>query len=179
MVRRQLVFGYGSLAVDLGGEAAELRGHRRLWGVAMDNGRDVPGYKHYVLRADGGRPQVHVAFLDIVQDAQSAVNGVIGPVDEAALRELDRRERNYVRVDVTGDVPGATRTVWAYVGSPGGRARLRAAHDRGQAVISRDYLERVRAGFAALGPQQLAAFERSTDPGGLEAWDLVRIAHAL
>jgi len=179
MSRPQFVFGYGSLAADLDGAVVELCGQRRVWGVAMDNSVDLPGYKHYVLRSDGSRPPVFVAFLDLAEDAASAVNGVAVPVDDAALRELDQRERNYERSDVTGGVVGATGTVWAYVGSPPGRARLRNARHRGCAVISRDYLEDVRAGFSVLGPAQLAAFERSTDLDGLEAWDLVLVRHAL
>jgi len=178
MSRPQFVFGYGSLVADSRGTVTQLRSHRRVWGVAMDNRRDLPGYKHYVLRSDGSRPTVHVAFLDLVEVAGGAVNGVLLPVDEPALRGLDRRERNYVRIDVTADVRGATGRVWAYVGSPDGRARLRAARDRGQAVISRDYLDDVRAGFAAHGADELAAFERSSDPGGLQLWDLLRVSHS-
>lgn len=178
MRRRQLVFGYGSLAGDLDGTVAQLPGHRRVWGVAMDNSADLPGYKHYLLRADGSRPRIYVAFLDLVQDATSAVNGVLRPVGDSVLRELDRRERNYDRVDVTGAIAGVTGTVWAYVGSADGRARLREARDRGLAVIGRDYLTDVRAGFAALGPAQLAAFDGSSDLDGLPVWDLERISHA-
>jgi len=178
MSRPQFVFGYGSLAAQPVGAVALLRDHRRVWGVAMDNGRDLPGYKHYRLRSDGSRPAVFVAFLDLEEDSRSAVNGVLLPVDEAALRALDRRERNYERVDVTGEIDGATGTVWAYVGSPQGRARLRDARARGHAVISRDYLEDVSSRFAALGAEQLEVFERSTDPVGLEVWDLVCVPHS-
>ena len=52
------VFGYGSLVpAGLGGlpERAvpcRLGGWRRGWHVAMDNRRDLPGYKHY--RAPSG-----------------------------------------------------------------------------------------------------------------------------
>jgi dephospho-CoA kinase len=175
----QFVFGYASLAADLDGVLAELRGYRRVWGVAMDNSIDLPGYKHYLLRSDGSRPHVHVAFMDLIENAGCAVNGVVQPVSEAMLRELDRRERNYDRIDLTDATEGASGTVWAYVGSPAGRARLHTARARGEAVLSRDYLADVRAGFAALGPQQLAGFERSSDLEGLPVWDLQRIDGAL
>lgn len=209
MSARQFVFGYGSLAADLDGTVARLRGHRREWGVAMDNSRNLAGYKHYLLRSDASRPQVYVVFLDLVRDAGSSVNGVLVPVDAAALNALDRRERNYQRVDVTGAVavgdadavgdtiadtdatatrpppgtetgttPGTeTPTIWVYVGTPEGRTRLREARRRGRAVISRDYVADVKSGFAAMGPKQLAAFERSTAPADLPIWDLERIAH--
>jgi hypothetical protein len=67
------VFGYGSLAAWAGrGEAlAELAGARRVWGVAMDNRVEIPGYKVYVDPADGSRPPVHVAFLDLADAASS------------------------------------------------------------------------------------------------------------
>ena len=177
MGSRQFVFGYGSLAADLaGGHVADLRGHRRVWGVAMDNRVDVPGYKHYRLLCDGSRPAVCVAFLDLVADADAVTRGVCVPVDEQQLPALDRRERNYDRVDVTGAVRPAHGTVWAYVGTPAGRGRLRRARDGGSAVVSRDYLERTRAAFAALGATALAEFERTAALGGLPVWELERLA---
>jgi hypothetical protein len=174
----EFVFGYGSLAADLGGgHAAELRGYRRVWGVAMDNRVDVPGYKHYRLRSDGSRPAVFVAFLDVVAEAQAATRGVCVPVAGAAqLRALDRRERNYERVDVTPAVAPSRGTVWAYVGTPAGRRRLCRARDGGRAVVSRDYLERTRAAFAALGAAALAEFERTAALDGLPVWELERLA---
>ena len=112
------VFGYGSLAElpagartrtpGAGGFIADLDGYERGWGVAMDNRVDLPGYKRYRGR-DGGRPAVHVCFLDIAPRAGAAVNGVCLPVDEAALAALDDRERNYERRDVSELVTPAGR----------------------------------------------------------------------
>src|SRR5436190_2374812 len=122
-VTATFVFGYGSLA----GEhercpVARLRGWRRVWGVAMDNRVDVPGYKSYRLRADGSRPAVFVAFIDIEPDRVRVVTGVCMPVDPAGLSELDRRERNYDRIDVTAAIEGrAPGRVWAYRRSDAGR----------------------------------------------------------
>ncbi len=63
------VFGYGSLVAEGEGcHVAVLRGYRRVWGVAMDNSVDLPGYKCYRLRADLSRPAVFVAFVDVVRD---------------------------------------------------------------------------------------------------------------
>jgi hypothetical protein len=172
----QFVFGYASLAADLaGGHVADLRGFRRVWGVAMDNRADVPGYKHYRLCADGSRPAVFVAFLDVVADAGATTRGVCVPVEAAQLPALDRRERNYDRIDVTDAVDPAPGTVWAYVGSAAGRRRLRHGRDSGRAVVSRDYLERTRAAFAALGTAALAEFERTAAPDGLPVWELERL----
>jgi cation transport regulator ChaC len=177
MAGRQFVFGYGSLAADLaGGHVAELHGYRRVWGVAMDNRVDVPGYKHYRLASDGSRPPVCVAFLDVVADASAATRGVCVRVDEEQLPALDRRERNYDRVDVTDVVRAARGTIWAYIGTSAGRNRLQRARSGGRAVVSRDYLDRTRTAFAALGTAALAEFERTAALDGLPVWELERFA---
>ena len=173
----EYVFGYGSLAADLaGGHVAELLGYRRFWGVAMDNRVDVRGYKHYRLRSDGSRPPVFVAFLDVVADAGAVTRGVCVPVQGADLPAIDRRERNYDRVDVTDAVAPAPGTVWAYVGTAAGRRRLRRAREADRAVVSRDYLERTRAAFAALGAAALTEFERTAALDGLPVWELERLS---
>jgi hypothetical protein len=174
----QFIFGYGSLAADLaGGHAAVLAGRRRHWGVAMDNSVDVPGYKHYRLRSDGSRPAICVAYLDLAADEEALTTGVCVPVDPSQLPALDRRERNYERVDVSAAVAGARGTVWAYVGTPAGRERLARARAEGRAVVSRDYLERTRAAFAAVGVAALAEFESTAAVGDLPVWDLERFDH--
>lgn len=165
----QFVFGYGSLVGVAAPRPARLEGHRRVWGVAMDNGVDLPGYKCYRRPGGGGRPAVCVAFLDIVEEPESHVDGALLAVDEVALRALDERERNYERVDVTARVPGAPGTIWTYRGSGAGRARLAAARRDGRAVVVRAYLDAVRAGFAAL------RLDDDADPGELPVVDLERV----
>ncbi|HVF78697.1 MAG TPA: gamma-glutamylcyclotransferase family protein [Solirubrobacteraceae bacterium] len=147
----QFVFGYGSLAVALPGRRARLDGYRRTWGVAMDNRVDIPGYKSYRRLEDGSRPAVYVAFLDIVADPGSAIDGVLLAVDDVTLVALDARERNYDRIDVTAAVPGAGGRVWTYRGSDDGRERLRTALREGSAVVDADYLGAVQATFRELG----------------------------
>lgn len=170
------MFGYGSLVAEHErGHVAILRGHRRIWGVAMDNSRDLSGYKSYRLRADGSRPRVFVAFLDVERDPAGAVTGLCIPVDERGLHDLDRRERNYRRIDVTAAIAGPRGRVWAYSGSDAGRARLRDGLARGRAAISRDYLDGVLAAIAAIAPDEVAAVERSPGPAGLMVLDLDRV----
>lgn len=187
---RQFVFGYGSLAAEIGshhgrepcdeGFIADLPGFHRGWGVAMDNRRDLPGYKYYTA-ADGSRPGVFVSFLDVAAaGVQSSVNGLCLPVDCAQLVRLDRRERNYVREDVTDRVPaGATGgadgvQIWAYVGRDDARDRLAAARRAGIAVIDAGYLRVVEAAFAALGSDELARCRASLEPGELPVVELTR-----
>ena len=136
----------------------------------MDNSRDIPGYKHYET-PDGGRPAVRVCFLDLEPDPGTAVNGVLVPV--ARPEELDARERNYVRRDVTDLIDGARGRVWAYFGSPEARRR----RQEGPAVISRGYLEAVEEAFRRLGEPEHRSFLQSTELGVLPVWDLRRVDH--
>jgi Gamma-glutamyl cyclotransferase, AIG2-like len=178
------VFGYGSLAL-LGGHmlsrtpapagyVTDLLGFERRWGVAMDNSRDLPGYKRYLL-ADGSRPRVHVAFLEVVARAGARVNGVCLPVTDEALAELDRRERNYVRRDVTDRLAHAVGRTWAYVGSEPGRRRLRRARAAGRLVVAEAYRDAVVAGFEALGAAELDAARGSLDTADMPVWALERM----
>ncbi len=173
---RQFVFGYGSLVAESGrGHVATLRGHRRVWGVAMDNRRDLPGYKSYRLRSDGSRPAVYVAFLDIEPDGAGSVAGLCMPVADGELAELDDRERNYDRVDVTAAIDGARGRVWAYRGSEAGQARLREGLAAGCAAISRDYLDGVLRGMAAFAADEAQAMRESPAQAGLVVLELERV----
>jgi cation transport regulator ChaC len=171
------VFGYGSLlpagvtALPHGAVPCRLSGWRRGWDVAMDNARDLPGYKHYRTPA-GERPDVMVAFLDIAPDAHGLVNGVAIPVAEAELPGLDRRERNYRRVDVTDSLDTGLEggPVWAYVGLPASRERAARGRREGRLVVARGYYERVNEGFEALGERD--AFARLTAPALAPVSDL-------
>jgi len=171
------VFGYASLVGDHAGQGivARLHGYRRGFGVATDNTAAIPGYKMYLRRSDGVRPAVFVAFLDIAPDPHTTVNGLARPVEAAELELLDRRERNYDRVDVTGVLDGVDGRVWTYRGSQEGRERLRRGRAEGRAVVSRDYIEKVHAGFAELGEAEQRAFADSSDLGDLPVWDLERL----
>jgi hypothetical protein len=175
--QQQFVFGYGSLAVEhMRCRVARLEGWRRVWGVAMDNRVDVPGYKTYRLRSDGSRPAVFVAFVDIVPDPDATVTGVCMPAGDDDLAALDRRERNYDRIEVTAELDGRPcGRVWAYRGSDEGRTRLREGLASGCAVVSRDYLDGVLAAAAAIAPGEVGAVRRSAGDAGLEILDLERI----
>jgi cation transport regulator ChaC len=178
------VFGYGSLlpagvgALPEGAVPCRLSGWHRGWRVAMDNTRDIPGYKHY-RTPDGARPDVMVAFLDIAPHADGLVNGVAIPVDHEELPGLDRRERNYRRVEVSDSLgtrlPGGG-PAWAYVGRRESRERAAVGRREGRLVAARGYIERVVAGFDVLGERE--TFSRLTAPLLAPVADLVLVRHA-
>lgn len=180
---RQFVFGYGSLVAELGfvptrdyrheGFAAEVSGFARGWGVAMNNRRDLPGYKFYTA-PDGSRPAVCVAFLDVAEATAGSVNGLCMPVAGPSLAQLDRRERNYARVDVSDRIDAHGGRVWMYVGTPAARKRLASARAAGRAVIDAAYLRTVVQGFARLGEAELRTCRGSLEPGGLPVQELER-----
>jgi cation transport regulator ChaC len=179
----QYVFAYGSLVRDLArGEqhgarrGAHLCDHRRAWNVAMDNSVSLPGYKYYLDARDSSRPEVFVTFLNLVAAPGHQVNGMLVPVSAQELLELDRRERNYERREVTTSIEGDTGgCVWSYFGGPEACRRFDAGLRAARAVIDESYLEGVRAGFEALAADALAEFEQSTDPHGCQLLKLLRV----
>lgn len=178
----EYVFAYGSLVRDLADgdqlarRAAHLRDHRRAWNVAMDNSVSLPGYKYYLDAEDSSRPEVFVTFLNLVPTPGHRVNGILVPVSAEELVELDRRERNYARREVTTSIEQAAGgRVWSYFGKPEASQRFATGLRAARAVIDESYLERVRAGFEALSDDALAEFERSTDPHGCRTLKLLRV----
>lgn len=175
------VFGYASLIRDMhraGEELRTLRGYRRVWNVATDNSLTYGRYKIYLDPSSGEQPAVFVTFLNLVPDPACAVAGALFPVTAAALDALDRRERNYVRRDVAAefDPKGAVDgPVWCYFGRPEAVERHRLGAAAGRAVVSREYEQRVRAGFATCGKQALGDYEASTEDPGIPLVDLERV----
>ena len=155
-----------------------LRGHRRVWGVAMDSRVAVPGYKVYEA-PDGRRPAVAVAFLDLEAAAGGAVDGALLDVDDDALAALDARERQYRRADVTAAIepaPPAGARVWTYVGRDEGRGRVHRARAGGSpVVIQRAYADLVDRAFRTLGAERHARYLTSTETPPFPLRDLARI----
>jgi cation transport regulator ChaC len=175
----QYVFGFGSLvALDslaryLGRDpfAADevtrcrLGDHRRRWNVARDNREDLADHPHYVCAVSGERLAVFVTAVNIRPAPGHAVNGVAFRVTDDHLAVLDRRERNYRRIEVSGrldaDVCGP---VWAYRGTAAAEARHAAGLAAGTALVNRTYLDTVHRAFASHGPAFLAEYHATTDP---------------
>ncbi|MET0558625.1 MAG: gamma-glutamylcyclotransferase family protein [Solirubrobacterales bacterium] len=169
------VFGYGSLVeltrpLVVGGQLfpavpGRLQGFRRRWGVAMNNWEAREDEKHFVDPETGLKPKLAVAYLDIEEAPGEAVNGLAIPVDAARLRELDAREINYERFDASAAFePALARAVFAYQGTAAARRRRQPGAGGAAIYASRQYVERIERAFAALGPGQLAEYERTTEP---------------
>lgn len=177
----QFVFGYGSLLSHnrspalASAQTARLEGYRRAWNIAMDNTVDLPGYKYY-RDPTGERPRVFVTFLNLVPAAGHRVNGIVFEVTAADLRELDARERNYARIEVTERVTGAScGKVWTYLGTADARQRYENGRATGRAVVSRDYHDAVVRSFASLGADAAAEYTSTTDPPACPIRELERV----
>lgn len=180
------VFGYASLVAleDANALPGRLRGFRRRWGVAMNNWEGGEGAKHWLDPTTGERPHVRVAYLDLYDHSDSAVNGLALPVDEDRLVALDAREVNYERIDVSaafepasGRLPLDERPrVFTYGGLPAARGRRRRGVLEGNACVAADYVASVRRAFERLGPDALTEFDRTTDPLPFPERDL-RVVH--
>ena len=157
------------------GFITDLPGVVRSWGVAMDNRRDLPGYKYYTDVA-GRRPAAYVAFLDVEPSPVpgTAVNGLCLPVSEPELARLDRRERNYERIDVSDRIDAGGARVWVYRGTAKGRARLAAGRATGTALIAAGYLRAVEAAFGLLGEAEAGRCRPSLAPAGITVAELTR-----
>jgi hypothetical protein len=181
--RIDYVFGYGSL-VDLtepllvGGRLfpalpGRLDGFRRGWGAAMNNWEATEAEKHFVDPSSDLKPRITVAYLDIEEWPGGSVNGLAIPADARRLEELDVREVNYRRIDVSSRFqPPIPHRVFAYRGTDAARKRCREAGSDAEIQVSRQYVARIRSAFTALGPGQLAEFDRTTEPLSFPERDL-------
>jgi hypothetical protein len=169
------VFGYGSLVelsepLEVAGRLfpavpGRLHGFRRGWRAAMNNWEATEEEKHFVDPESGLKPRIRIAYLDIDERQGASVNGLAIPVDATRLEGLDVREVNYRRIDVSSCFqPRIPHRVFSYRGTDAARARCRhAAHDA-EIHVSRQYVARIRSAFAALGADQLAEYDRTTEP---------------
>jgi len=179
MPRDEYVFGFGSL-VDLEAladyldrepftegefERCRLRDYRRAWNIARDNSEVIPGHDHLVCSVSGERLDGYVAVVNIRPAPGQAVNGLAFRVSPDELAILDRRERNYDRIDVSGrlDVTVHDR-VWAYRGKPFAEERYAKGAAAGSAFINSAYHTLVHLAFESHGPGFLADYLATTDP---------------
>lgn len=169
------IFGYGSLvspasmATTIGRvvashdvAVAHLDGYGRRWNYGSMHLRG--DWEHDGSAVTQG---LVVSLGLVVADAESC-NGVVVRVSADELAQLDWRERDYERTDVSDlirredDRP--TERVMTYVPRPSAIERYETARDRRHAGIRRSYWELVNAAFGDLGGDHLDRYEATPPP---------------
>ncbi|MGA1440859.1 MAG: gamma-glutamylcyclotransferase family protein, partial [Ilumatobacteraceae bacterium] len=161
---RTWVFGYGSLVspgsfgatigrrLRVGPEfvVARLDGFGRRWNYG------IRGFEGVSAGWDGAERTWTLVALGVTVSPSETVNGVVAPVSTDELAALDRREREYDRVDVTASIGGVDvrdgDRVVTYVPRPAAVARAASAHSERRAAIELRYSDLVLGAFADLGP---------------------------
>lgn len=176
------LFGYGSLVAEHApgvnprpGEAtwAWIDGYRRAWNIAMRNHDPINDRKFYVDAGTLLRPEIHVAYTNLVQADSGRCIGVLIPVSADALRSFDEREVNYARMDVTDRLsPRPPGRAWTYFGLDQARARFQQGLRTGNVFVASEYLAAVEAGFQGAGPSIHADYLASTGPVQVPCRDL-------
>ena len=172
------VFGYGSLmnvenlqkylGHDLTPDSdfifCGLRDFHRCWNIAMDNRIDLPNYKYYIEQKTGNRPEGFVTFLNIRPVQGKTIIGILFRVSDRELRNLDQRERNYQRIDVTKaiDIP-IQEKAWVYIGLDEAEKRYQESLKQDNAMISQDYFDLVHNAYLSLGKEVFSNYVATTD----------------
>jgi len=169
------IFGYGSLvspvsmATTIGRTVAaddvavaHLDGYGRRWNYGSLHLRG--DWQHDGITVEQGL----VVSLGLVAADTETCNGVIVRVTAEELAQLDWRERDYERTDVSDlirlDDDRRTGPVMTYVPRSSAIERYRAARDRGQAGIRQSYWELVTRAFSELGGDHLDRYESTPSP---------------
>ena len=187
-----LLFFYGSavepagVATTLGRELVagidyqlgRLRGYERIWNVATDSSKLLPGYKTY-LYPDGRPFTGFVTFLNIRARRGRSIDGLLVRVTPEDIYRFDDRERNYRRVLIKDSIDledqQSTAQVWTYLGLDAARERYETGVDRGTAVIQRAYQRAVVEAYEIHGPDLRAMYHESTVAPSVPVIDLQRL----
>ncbi len=106
------IFGYGSLI--------DKSSRSRTFPTADAHAARIKGYKRYWSCLDGVEGRTAVVIL---KEENAYTNGVLVPIEEAFLPELDKREKQYHRIEVQHneiftlsdfELPGQTK-VYTYI----------------------------------------------------------------
>lgn len=180
------VFGYGSLVSpvsfartigrviddDANRKRAELSGYGRRWNYGSPGPPAEWRDQGRVVRA------AVVIYLGLEKNTTDSCNGVVVNLSEDEIEKVDKRERDYDRVDVTSLVsvkggPVADPIV-TYVPRPAAIERYLVARTDGRAAVDRSYWDLVHDGFAQLGVRELDRFTTSTPAPDVSIVDVLR-----
>ena len=180
MNQSNFVFGYGSLVnvqnleqylqrelqPDLDYVICSLENWQRCWNVAMDNSIDLPDYKYYRDRQTKERLKVFVTFLNVRPCLDKIVRGILFCVSDAELKNLDLRERNYQRIEITQQLDikiEISGNAWTYIGLSEAEQRYQTGLLQDKAVIARTYFDSVQNAYISLGNKEYANYLDTTD----------------
>lgn len=178
MYGTDFVFGYGSLmnlknlqqylGRDLTPESdyrvCGLRDFYRCWNVAMDNRLDLPNYKYYIEAETGNRPASFVTFLNIRPTQGKTIIGILFRVSSQELKKLDRRERNYQRIEVTKRIEQRVGgKVWVYIGLESAEKRYQEGLRQDRGMIAQDYVDSIHNGYRLWGEEIWLNYVETTD----------------
>ena len=189
MYKYNFVFGYGSLVnlenlqKYLGRKLIPgsdfiicgLTNFHRCWNIAMDNRVDLPNYKYYIEGKTGKRPDIFVTFLNIRPHPNKTIIGVLFRVSEQELENLDQRERNYQRIDITHQINTAIQgKAWVYIGLEQAHKRYQEGLKENRAMICQDYFKSVNNAYLSLGSYAFSNYVGTTDKLEVPTVDLER-----
>ncbi len=186
MYQSSFIFGYGSLVNIKNLEQylkrqlkpnsdytiCGLHSFYRCWNVAMNNQVDLPDYKYYRDRFTNNRLNGFVTFLNIRPHPDRIISGILFRVSNAELRNLDLRERNYQRIDITNQLNIKAQNAWVYIGSKDAEKRYQEGLRQEKAVVSQDYYNSVQNAYRSLGEKEWADYLATTDKPSLPIMDL-------
>lgn len=189
---RKYVFGFGSL-IDPSSFSksikrkewfvedfplAMLKGYKRVWNIAMDNDESIPGYKRYKTIADEKYPHCFVTFLNIKPSKTDEVIGTIVEVNEDELKLLIKREKNYLKQNVTESIVHSPidGSVFAFIGTSEAEERFNSRTQHKPAVISKSYFKLVENAYRSRGKVAYANYLSTTEKDdSLELQDLKKV----
>ena len=172
------IFGYGSLVNVKNLEQylkrelkpnsdytiCNLKNFQRCWNVAMDNQIDLPKYKYYRNRNTKERLDSFVTFLNIRRDPNQTISGILFRISDTELENLDLRERNYNRIEITDQLSIKVQgNAWTYIGLQEAEQRYQKGLSKGNAMISRSYFNSVHNAYFLLGSEEYANYIATTD----------------
>lgn len=177
------MFGYGSLMskklietglLDKNYEgpflSAHLKGYKRSWTFAWPT--DTPLYnldstfsKEYIMIEGDTIYPKYLHYLNIREDPNAVINGVLYIVPESDLPSYDVWELGYERFEVTHLVQDYViegGPVFAYKALP--NFELEPNNDYTQNIIERSYVKILEDAFGYWGNEFQAEYEKTTEP---------------